>query len=533
VGLDPIEIIIRAVDKTQQALNAPIKSLKDLEKVATALKPAFNTVGTAVVAAFTAMEIKFLSTADALSKASEKTGIGAEALSQLEYAARQADVEVSAFENAITKLNKAIIAAKDGTGKEAEAFAALGVSISDSNGKLKTTQQVFEEVSQAMSGFEDGAGKAEVATRLFGKAGANIIPMLNQGAEGLKSAKERADEFNLTISSGTAAAAEAFNDNMETIKEIGTTGFMNAMNEKMLPALSEMSKNFVSLSSDILNTFKPAIIEIGNVIGATFVVATDAAMALWAAIKAIGDSIGVKLAAAALTLKGDFKGAFDTLKTGAKEIEGDIAETTEKIIQSWNAVGKAYSPANPNGPATNAKKTFQIIDDASKKATDAEKKRKEKEAADLKKIQEQNKSTFLGNLDTIASLSTSKNKTIAAAAKSIGIAQATVDTFVAANKALSYSPFPLSLAYATAAIAVGLANVAKISGVALATGGVVTGPTQALIGEAGPEAVIPLNEYSFGGTQQTVVNLEGKTILNFVADQIRNGRLDLKTGRVN
>jgi hypothetical protein len=43
--------------------------------------------------------------------------------------------------------------------------------------------------------------------------------------------------------------------------------------------------------------------------------------------------------------------------------------------------------------------------------------------------------------------------------------------------------------------------------VPLATGGIVMGPTQALIGEAGPEAVIPLNKMgSMGGNYSITVN---------------------------
>jgi hypothetical protein len=49
----------------------------------------------------------------------------------------------------------------------------------------------------------------------------------------------------------------------------------------------------------------------------------------------------------------------------------------------------------------------------------------------------------------------------------------------------------------------GAAEIAKIEGVQLATGGIVTAPTPALIGEGGePEAVVPLSkagEMGFGG----------------------------------
>ena len=52
---------------------------------------------------------------------------------------------------------------------------------------------------------------------------------------------------------------------------------------------------------------------------------------------------------------------------------------------------------------------------------------------------------------------------------------------------------------------------------ALQTGGVVNRPTRALIGEAGPEAVIPLDEYDFNrrdnnGQTTIVINVNGSLV---------------------
>lgn len=59
----------------------------------------------------------------------------------------------------------------------------------------------------------------------------------------------------------------------------------------------------------------------------------------------------------------------------------------------------------------------------------------------------------------------------------------------------------------------------------MAAGGIVTAPTLALIGEAGPEAVVPLDRYDTGGGQ-TVVNVYGALDPVGVARQIRRLLLD-------
>ena len=58
--------------------------------------------------------------------------------------------------------------------------------------------------------------------------------------------------------------------------------------------------------------------------------------------------------------------------------------------------------------------------------------------------------------------------------------------------------------------------------VALAEGGIVTGPMNALIGEAGPEAVIPLNKMPKGNTYNITVNAGMGTNGSQVGEQIVN-----------
>ena len=96
----------------------------------------------------------------------------------------------------------------------------------------------------------------------------------------------------------------------------------------------------------------------------------------------------------------------------------------------------------------------------------------------------------------IGQLATSENKKLAAVGKAASIAQATINTYEGATKALAQGGF-FGIAMAAAVIASGLASVAQISGVKLAKGGLVkavTGGVPAVIGEGGSdEAVLPLD----------------------------------------
>jgi len=114
------------------------------------------------------------------------------------------------------------------------------------------------------------------------------------------------------------------------------------------------------------------------------------------------------------------------------------------------------------------------------------------------KTMELRRANFSSTLNFISSLSASKNKELAAIGRAAAIAQATMDTYAAANVALRSAPPPWNFALAALVTTAGLANVARIGGVQMAEGGLVmprTGGTIATIGEAGKsEAVIPLGD---------------------------------------
>lgn len=103
---------------------------------------------------------------------------------------------------------------------------------------------------------------------------------------------------------------------------------------------------------------------------------------------------------------------------------------------------------------------------------------------------------FFGNL---ATLSQSKNKTLLEIGKASAIAQALVASYLAYNEALANPPGPpWSYGIAASALAAGMVQVANISSVKMAMGGMVlpsSGGTFANVAEAGrAEAVIPLDD---------------------------------------
>jgi hypothetical protein len=152
--------------------------------------------------------------ADHLNKLSQRTGVAIEALSQLQFTAKIADVSADALTTGIKKLNVSIAEGLGGDKAKVEMFRNLGITLTDASGRAKTADKVLLEMAGSFSTAKDGSAKVAYALGLMGKAGDEMIPMLNGGTQAMADMMAKADRLGLTISKEFGWKAEAFNDNL-------------------------------------------------------------------------------------------------------------------------------------------------------------------------------------------------------------------------------------------------------------------------------------------------------------------------------
>lgn len=187
---------------------------------------------------------------DALTKQSQKVGVSVEMLSGLKLAADLTGVGIAGLGDAFNKLSKnATEAASKPMSQAANAFRAVGVEAKDSNGKVKSTSDLFLEVADKFSGLKDGAAKATLAMALFGEAGVKLIPLLNQGSDGLKSMIDEAGKLGIVISTQTAKSATEFNNTLTRLGAVKDSIFIKITAE-LLPALLKLSEIFLQNAKD-------------------------------------------------------------------------------------------------------------------------------------------------------------------------------------------------------------------------------------------------------------------------------------------
>lgn len=204
---------------------------------------------TQLVAAGTALFAVAKSTAnygDELFKTAQKVGIQVEALAGLQHAAQLADVDHQQLQLGLQGLSRAMIDAAQGAGEGMEAFRRVGVSATDAQGRVRPMQDVLLDLADVFARSQDGAGKTEVAMKLLGKSGVEMIPFLNQGKAGIRELMDEARRLGLVMSEDDAKAAEAFNDELTRL-QAALKGMTLAVGRELIPTMTQLIELFRNL----------------------------------------------------------------------------------------------------------------------------------------------------------------------------------------------------------------------------------------------------------------------------------------------
>ncbi len=207
-------------------------------------------VGAGITAAFGKATADAARYGDQLAKASDKTGVSVESFGRLGYAAERASVGFGALEVAMFRQARAANEAAQGTGSGAEAYAALGISVKDASGRLKDGETLFKETAEALSKLDNDTQKTALAMDIFGRSGAQLLPMMKDGAAGIEEMGKRAEDLGLVMDEETARMSEAYNDMMEDIKSAGM-GIATSIGQVLMPILTRGAEIVVDLTKRV------------------------------------------------------------------------------------------------------------------------------------------------------------------------------------------------------------------------------------------------------------------------------------------
>lgn len=193
--------------------------------------------------------------ADKLAKQADAMGLSMKQLQEWNYVAMMAGVSSDQLQSTLTRLGA--------TASKNKAISALGISLKNQDGTMKNSMDLFEQLGTKIYEIQDPAKRAEMAVKAFGKQGLKLLPIFEDGQQGINDLRKEFAEFGGGFDPDFAKKADAFGDNVDRIKTMGRQMAINALS-RMLPAFLAMTKSLVMIVKPMINVLKNSrVLETG------------------------------------------------------------------------------------------------------------------------------------------------------------------------------------------------------------------------------------------------------------------------------
>jgi hypothetical protein len=266
----------------------------------------------------------------------DKLDVSATSLRTFGMVAQGAGLEFDTAAHLLSKFEKVIGEATIGGGEGAAALRKLGVDVHGSAVKSGDLMAILTQVSAGMSKLPDHATKVAYATKLFGREGAALVPILSQSSEKMAEMLKEADELSVGLGDEYYAASkkareegEKFGFAMQSIKGRISAAALPAITA-ILKKLKDTALQFIEVTKKtyILQT---AMLFLSGIAGYKLVqTITAIAHALGILKPTILETLGAMLQfAAPIIIIGALYLIFDDLFTlikGGQSVIGDVVD---------------------------------------------------------------------------------------------------------------------------------------------------------------------------------------------------------------
>ena len=462
-----------------------------------------------VVAALAGISYKAGTNADDLNTLSKVYSINTGDLQKYAVAADLVDVSVEDIAKSHVKLEKSMYSANTGSKSMQEAFDKLGVSITDSNGELRDGDAVWQDTISALGQMTNDTERDALAMQLMGKSAANLNPLIADQGETYKNLTDTLKQYDLDfVDQETLDKANEFNDSLDTMKAIGSVALSTVGSQLaayLAPALEKVVGWFGKVA-EWLSKLSPEVLTVIGVVAG--VVAAIAPVLLVLGKLAFAVSSILNLASTLGTTVGALAGPFGI----AIAVIAAIIAIGVLLYKNWDTI-----KAKAQEIAQNIKIAWTKI------------------KFDIYTAVNNIKTTLSNAWNAIKSTaSTMWNNIKTAITSPITSARDKVKAII--DKLKSYFPIKVGNLLSgiklphfkiTGEFSIKNKTVPKLSIDWYKTGGIFDGPQVIGVGEAGPEAVVPLdklwNKLDSMNTGETniVINVNGAGDPKAVADEVK------------
>lgn len=319
------------LDKASQlSFNTTRQMQRSFEALGVAVGASLATAGLAL----TTLVAKSLESADKMGKLAQSTGLSVEQFSGLAYAANIAEVPIETLSKSFVILSKNLEKSNEQTQEGRAAHTALGTLFRGNIPVFADTNDAFQKIVAQLAVLPDGFQKTALASQIFGKTGAALIPLINQNVDGIQRMVAEAREFGVVINEQTAAAAERFNDTLKQIQAI-LSGLIIQLAQQLLPYLQQLADAFKSNVSEA-NKYSTSV----NAASIIVRVLATGVLAAAGAFQFIGKTVAELVTDLAILNDRNL-----TLKEKFEQIKGVTQEAEQSFRSTISTIQGLWTPA--------------------------------------------------------------------------------------------------------------------------------------------------------------------------------------------
>lgn len=293
----------------------------------------------------------FAQSVDELAKFSKATGQSIASLQEFRFAAGQSGIATATLDQGLLLVAKRARDASIGLKAPQKAFDELGVAVKDASGNLKSQDVLLLEIADRFKALPQGTQKSALAMEIFGRSGAKLIPLLNEGSVGINRMRIEARQLGGVLSDDTAKKAEDFNDSMARLRLV-VRAVQASLASQLLPIITRVATRFTDFikTGDNLEKFlaraqtgvKAFAAALGVLAAIKLGQTVASLVALGPAIIAIG-AIGLAIQQIIKLLRGEDNLISKAL--GDEKTIADLRSSFAGVVKALQDAAKAILPA--------------------------------------------------------------------------------------------------------------------------------------------------------------------------------------------
>ena len=214
--------------------------------------------GSALVGQLASLVRKGLDHASALGEQAQQLGVSTKALQEYRYAATQVGLSQDEMDAALAKLTRSMGEGAQGAKTQAEAFAKLGIDIKAFVASGGEAGDLLPKIAQGLQGIASPADRAAILVDILGKSGQKLMPLLSDGANGVNSLRQAAQNLGIVLSDKQIQDADKTADKLAELSVVLNAKISGAVadNVSSINALADALVSLVTGVGDAIKAWK-------------------------------------------------------------------------------------------------------------------------------------------------------------------------------------------------------------------------------------------------------------------------------------